>query len=142
MIIRLGGKIVPEVEFEKLLGITISNDLKWENHIICKDPAGLLGRLAKKIGLLKRVTSLVPRQKLLPVIHGIFMSTLSCGIAIFGGTSKRMICSLQILQNKAARIYTGLPKMYTRISDLLDQANLLSVHQLSVYHSLVQYFKI
>ena len=32
--------------------------------------------------------------------------------------------------------------MYTRISDLLEQANLLSVHQLSVYHSLLQYFKI
>ena len=97
VIIRLAEEIVPEVEFEKLLGITISNDLKWDHHIVCKEPAGLLGRLAKRVGMLKRVSSLVPHQKLLPIIHGLFMTTLVCGISVFGGTSKKMISSLQVL---------------------------------------------
>ena len=142
VIIRLTEEIVPEVEFEKLLGITISNDLKWENHIVCKDPAGLLGRLAKRVGMLKRVSSLVHYRKLLPIIHGIFMSTLVYGISVYGGTTKKMTACLQVLQNKTARLYTRLPKMGTSISKLLGQADFLSVHQLSVYHSLVQYWKI
>ena len=80
IIMRLGGKLVPEVEFEKLLGITISNNLKWNNHLTSKDPPGLLGRLAKRIGLLKMIKSLVPKQNLLPAIHGLYMSTLIYGI--------------------------------------------------------------
>ena len=142
VIIRLAEEIVPEVEYEKLLGLTISNDLKWGKHIVCKDPAGLLGRLAKRIGVLKRVSSLVSHRRILPIIHGIFMTTLVSGIPVFGGTSKKMISCLQVLQNKAARLYTRLPIMGTYISDLLDQANFLSVHQLSVYHSIVQYWKV
>ena len=64
------------------------------------------------------------------------------GISVFGGTSKRLTACLQVLQNKTARLYTRLPKMGTTISYLLGQADFLSVHQLSVYHSLVQYWKI
>ena len=70
------------------------------------------------------------------------MSPLIYGIVVFGGTSKKMLKSLQVLQNYVARIYTNLPIMGTHIRDLLDQAKLLSVHQLSVYHSLMQYWKI
>ena len=49
--------------------------------------------------------------------------------------------SLQIVQNKAARLVTKRGKM-TPIKTLLNECGWLSVAQLGVYHSLVLVFKI
>ena len=56
-------------------------------------------------------------------------------------TTKEDMRKLQVLQNKALRLY--LRKPYdTPTSDLLLLSNQLSVHQLVAYHSAVQVFKI
>ena len=48
---------------------------------------------------------------------------------------------LQVLQNKALRIYKKVPRE-TPIRTLLAQSNSLSVHQLVAYHSAVQVYKV
>ena len=75
------------------------------------------------------------------IADGIFMSKLVYLIPLWGGSSKGLLKCLQIIQNKAARAVTKL-NWYTPTADLLRQCNWLSVHQLSVYHSVTLAFKV
>ena len=69
------------------------------------------------------------------------MSKLVYLIPLWGGSAKFLIKSLQTLQNKAARAVTKLD-WNTPTVELLRQCGWLSVHQLSVYHSVVLVFKV
>jgi hypothetical protein len=70
------------------------------------------------------------------IANGIFLSKLSYLIALWGGCNTDLLKSLQILQNKAARIVTKLD-WTTPTSVLLSQCGWLSVNQLVVYHSVL-----
>ena len=69
------------------------------------------------------------------------MSKLLYLIPLWGGSAKYLIRVLQVLQNKAARAVTKLD-WFTPTAELLKQCGWLSVSQLSVYHSVVQVFKV
>jgi hypothetical protein len=60
---------------------------------------------------------------------------------LYGTAADYLINSLQVLQNKAARIITKLG-WGTRTSVLLKQMGWLSINQLIVYHSLILVFKV
>ena len=72
---------------------------------------------------------------------GIFISKLSYLISLWGGCEKYLIKSLQIVQNKAARVVTKLA-WHTPTHALLSQCGWLSVHQLAVHHSVALVHKI
>ena len=60
---------------------------------------------------------------------------------LWSGCEVYLLNSLQIIQNKAARMVTKCGKR-TPIKSLLNQCGWMSVAQLSVYHSLVLVYKI
>ena len=67
---------------------------------------------------------------------GIFSSKLSNLIQVWGGTHDYLIRALQVTQNKAMRLITGL-SWYTPTGVLLRKCNWMSVKQLIVYHSIL-----
>ena len=74
------------------------------------------------------------------IADGIFMSKLIYLMPLWGGCEKYLLQSLQVIQNKAARVVTKL--VYdTPTEKLLNQCNWLSVNQLMVFHSLILVFK-
>ena len=75
------------------------------------------------------------------IADGILISKLSYLIALWGGCSSYLMKSLQIIQNKAARVVTKLD-WSTPTKDLLHQCGWLSVHQLAVYHSVLLVYKV
>ena len=75
------------------------------------------------------------------IANGTFMSKLIYMIELWSGCEKYLITSLQIVQNKVARIVTNLD-METPIKTLLKQCNWLSVNQLSFYHTTLLQYKI
>ena len=75
------------------------------------------------------------------IANGIFLSKLSYLIALWGGFNLDLSKSLQILQNRAARIVTKLD-WKTSTAVILSQCGWLSVNQLVVYHSVVMVFKV
>ena len=75
------------------------------------------------------------------IAEGILISKLSYLIALWGGCSSYLMRSLQIIQNKAARVVTKLD-WSTPTGDLLRQCGWLSVHQLAVYHSVLMVYKV
>ena len=78
MSFQIGKAKIKEKNSEKLLGIEISNDLKWQHHL-----SKLEGQLNQRLYTLRRMEQVVPRSLLKNVADGIFMSKMRYGLAIF-----------------------------------------------------------
>ena len=74
------------------------------------------------------------------IANGIFCSKLIFQISLWGGAADYLLSSLQIIQNKAARVVSTRDK-YTPVVELLRQCGWLSVRQLVFYHSVMQIYK-
>ena len=77
----------------------------------------------------------------LRVANGIVMSKLCYLIQLWGGSDGQLLRTLQVLQNRAARIVTGLG-WFTPKRKLLKLCRWLSIKQLVFYHSVVLAHKI
>ena len=73
--------------------------------------------------------------------NGIFLSKLSYLIALWGGCGIVLRKSLQMIQNKVARVVTKLD-WSTSPQVLLHQVGWLSVNQLIFYHSVLLIYKV
>ena len=75
------------------------------------------------------------------VIEGIFNSAIAYCLPLYGGIDKGKLKSLQLLQNKAARIATSMPCWASRDS-MFSKLSWLTVQQLIHYHTAISVFKI
>ena len=73
-------------------------------------------------------------------VDGLFNSILVYCLPVYGGMEKGQLQSLQILQNKAARLVLHAPPRSNR-EKMYKSLNWLSVNQLICYHSLISVFK-
>ena len=75
------------------------------------------------------------------VTEGIFTSVLVYCLPVFGGCDKYELESLQVMQNKAARLVTNSP-IRTRRKELFAKLDWLTVNQLVFYHSALTTYRI
>ena len=125
---------------EKLLGAYIHQDLKWNEHIQDNEES-LIRSLGSRLGALKMVGKVASFKNRKLIADGILMSKLCYLIALWGGCSSYLLKTLQVIQNKAARVVTKLD-WSTPTEELLKQCGWLSVHQLAVYHSVLVVYKV
>ena len=130
---------IKPIRTEKLLGVHIQNDLKWSEYIQNNEKS-LIRQLNTRLNALKQIGSAATFKTRLMVANGIFCTKLIFQISLWGGAADYLLCSLQIIQNKAARQVTQRDK-YTPIVELLCQCGWLSVKQLVFYHSVIQLYK-
>ena len=153
------GEVKVETQSEKLLGITLNNQLTWKNHLYGDDDnIGLIKQLSQRIGMMKQIRKFVNDKVLRTILNGLFNSKLIYGITVYGGIwglpgvlnedpvhstsiSKEDMRKLQVLQNTAIRLLLRKSRD-TPVTTLMKEANLLSVHQLVAYHTACQVFKI
>ncbi len=115
---------------------------------------GLIPKLVKRIGLLKRLKKFMTIETFSMVMNGIFNSTLIYCLPVYGNVwlqgdqrfryrsfKKDDLRRLQVLQNRAHRLLTNLPS-HTSTEVLVKASGQLSVHQLTAYHSLVSLHKV
>ena len=157
--VKVCGETKTESVSEKLLGITVNNLATWRHHFYGdEENIGLMKQLSKRIGMLKQIRKYVTANRFKIIMNGMFTSKLIYGITVWGAvwgipgdldqetrrsitTTKEDMRKLQVLQNKALRIFHR--KSYdTPTVQLLQESNQLSVHQLVAYHSAVQVYKI
>ena len=160
--VNVCGKIVKESSSERLLGLTVQNDISWSAHLYGNRlqgehrTVGLLGQLSQRIGILKKVKCFMLPTQFSSVSNGIFGSKLSFGIQVFGnvwgmptmddenrrfhGFSKEDNRRLQVLQNKVMRLKSGTDYK-TSTEDLIKLCKELSVQQVTAYHTLMTVFK-
>ena len=75
------------------------------------------------------------------IVEGMFTSVLSYCLPVYGGCENYDIDSLQIMQNKAARIVTR-SSLRTPRKDLFDQLNWMTVKQQIFYHSALAIYRV
>ena len=89
--IMVDGKEVIETESEKLLGVIIGNSLTWKAHLYgetwrenAENAPGLIPQLSQRVGILRRLSKFVSRERLKLFSHGIFYSKLNYCLPVFG----------------------------------------------------------
>jgi hypothetical protein len=158
MQIEVDGKEVVETESEKLLAVVINNKLTWSIHLYGdEENEGLVTQLAKRLGILKKLSSRMSKKRLRLFAYGIFYSKLNYCLPVFGNvfgleqykeennryTSYTMGDShtLQVLHNKLNRLLTG-SQYNTPTLELLQQTNSLSIQQMIAFQTITMTHKI
>jgi len=112
--IKIGKNFIQESTSIKILGVTLNNDLAWDDH-----HDSVQKNLRSKLYLLKKLSYHIPRHCLTSILDGFFVSRIRYCLEIYGqpahpnlSTKPDSMKRLQILLNAAMRIATG-----PRISD-------------------------
>ena len=93
---------IEPIKSEKLLGVFIQNDLKWNNYILHNEKS-LIKQLSTRLNALRIISNVGSFKVWLMVANGIFCSKLIYQICLWGGTEDFLLDALQVVQNKAAR---------------------------------------
>ena len=161
--VKVCGQEIIESDDEKLLGITISNNLTWHTHLYGnnlqgKDKlVGLVPQLSQRVGIISKLSKVLSRRQLQNTCSGIFTSKLLYGLPLFSNawgvpdmddSSRRFMAftkddcrRLQVLQNKTMRIITNNHQLNVPTEELLSETKSLSVNQLGVFHTVMMAFK-
>ena len=120
--VRVCGDIIEESQSEKLLGIIVNNNLNWKDHLHGnKENTGLLTKLSRTVGVLKKMRKIMPIKIFKQSVSSIFTSKLIYCLTVWGGIwnlpgnhqhkqmsiSKENMRKLQVLTNKIMRIESG-----------------------------------
>ena len=138
--LNTGSEVITPSDDERLLGVQVSNNFTWNSHI-SKTEKSMCKLLTSRINALAKVSWSAGFQTRKIIANAIVMSRLVYVIQLYSNASDYLMKSLQVLQNKAARIVTR-SEWKTSTAVILRQIGWLSVNQLVVYHSLMLVFKI
>ena len=156
--INVAGHRVVESSSEKLLGLIINNTITWTQHLHGNEEhKGLLPKLSQRAGLVRKLSKLMPSDRLRTISNGIFFSLLSYGLQVYGsvsgldryaeGTGRYSALSredshqIQIIMNVVLRALTNLGKE-TPIPLLIRSSGFLSFHQMCAHSTLKTTHKI
>ena len=121
---------------EILLGVTIQSNLKWHNHI-----NSLLNKLQVRLNALEKLRYILPFSHRKTIVEGIFISVLSYCLPVFCGSDQADLDSLQVMQNKAARIITN-SGIRTNRNTIFNELGWMTVRQLAWYHTALSTYRI
>ena len=142
--IPIAGENLKSKESEKLLGVQVASDLSWKYHIdyICS-------KMNQRLGILRRLKNKVPQDKLRIIAGAIFTSVARYGIAVYSKPRlhsdplKEDLHRLQVIQNKMFRLLAGKSLLdKVRVEDLGKKFNMMSINQMTCYHTLTETFNI
>ena len=105
--IKIGDKILSEVQSVKFLGVIIDNKLAWTQHI-----SYLQNKLKIAIGVIKRIKPFIPAKIRKTIYHSLFESHMTYCISVWGGVAKTHIEKLFRLQKRCIRVLFGNQNHY------------------------------
>jgi hypothetical protein len=133
--IRVGGDSIKESTHEKLLGVTVSNDLKWKDHhqqLVCNP--------RHRVFVIRRLVQNLPKQVIVGLLDRLVHSSVRYCLALYGSMRLSELdqksqgpCKVQVRVNNALRLALGVKKMdHISVEELLDRTNSLSYNQLVI----------
>ena len=93
------------VDSHKHLGLTLSNDGKWSEHI-----ENSLCTASKIVGIMRKLKYSIGRKALNQIYISYVRPILEYSCLVWNGCTDQNANSLEKLQNEAARIVTGLSR--------------------------------
>lgn len=124
------------VEHHKHLGLTLSRDCKWHEHI-----NGLITKSSKILGMIKKLKFSVKRSTLNQIYVSFLRPILEYASTVWDGCTLYEKEGLEKIQHEAARTVTGLTRSVS-ISNLYKEIGWLSLHDRRKYQKLVLTFKL
>ena len=100
----------------------------------------LLKSLSQRQGAIKKISQVASFKARKILANGVFMSKLIYLMPVWAGCEDYLVKALQIIQNKVARSVTR-KDIFTPTHVLMKECGWLTVKQLLVYHSLLQFHK-
>ena len=138
--IRTPTGVLKPSHHEKLLGCWVQENLKWSDHV--RDHKESLARtLYTRFSAIKKVARITSFKDRKMLAEGIFTSKLTYLIALWGGCETGMIRTLQVIQNKVARVVARVD-WGTPVKEIFNQVGWLSVNQLAFYHTVLLVYKV
>ena len=98
----LEGTILDNVENIKYLGVTITNDLKWNTHV-----SNICTKANRTLGFLRRNLSACPQDVKESAYKGLVRPVLEYGSSVWDPSSILLQEELEKVQKRAARFVTG-----------------------------------
>jgi hypothetical protein len=133
--VLINGNIIERVVFTKFLGVLLNENLTWSHHISL-----VLNKVSKNIGVIRRVSKLLPRDIMLTLYTSLIMPYLEyCNIAWATNTTM-LLEKLYILQKKIIRIITS-SKWNTHSDPLFKEARSLKLHDINILQVAIFMFK-
>ena len=120
----------------KYLGILISSDFSWTNHV-----EYMAGKVNQRLGLLRRIKHLLPFKARILFYKSLVMSLFEYADLVWGDKHNvTLMSSLQVLQNKAAKIILDRP-LYSSASDALTTLKWLTLEKRRFQRRCVHVYK-
>ena len=101
----VNNQIIEEVKKTKFLGVTITNNLTWHEHIM-----QLRNKLSKVCGVLHITKPYLTKTSMLLIYSALIHSNLIYCNTIWGGASKEALRPLEVVHKRAIRFIEGLKK--------------------------------
>jgi hypothetical protein len=136
--IVMDNYIIPEVDSHSNLGLTISNDMRWNEHVEKN-----INKAAKRLYQLRRLQYRLPRSSLVTIYLTMIRPILEYGDIIYDNMPAYLSQKLENVQRRAALICTGAYR-HTEHTILLKDLgwDLLSTRRyqkrLTVYYTLLK----
>ena len=120
----VGGDNLNILDSYKYLGLNIDPSLTWNNHIneLCTKPG-------KRLGILHRLSIILPKNSLQPIYFSLVQSVIDYGITIWGRTTENNLQKIQRFQNRAVRICSGYYNYTISSRTLIKQLSWFAVKQ-------------
>ena len=118
----------------KYLGVIVDSRFSFAEHINYIRP-----KLSKSIGILHRLKSLIPSDTLVSLYYSLIYPYLLYCNTVWGGTSRSLLRSLELLQKKAIRIVTNSDYL-AHSSPLFHACKILKLNDIYLYNVAVSMF--
>ena len=120
----------------KYLGVTIDSNLSWNDHV-----SNLCKKVSPKIELLRKLKHKLPINQLNTIYQSIIQPHFDYCISVWGHTTANNIKMLQRLQNRAARIITGMYDWEQSATELVSNMGWMNMTQRITYFTSLLVFK-
>jgi len=133
-IIQIDNILIPQVDAVKFLGIYIDQHINWSVHINL-----ISAKAAKSIGIITRISSLIPKKILLNLYYSLVYPYLSYGNLVWASNYKSKLLRLHLLQKRIVRVVAKSPPC-SHTHPLFLQLRILNISNCRIHASL--YFQI
>lgn len=130
------GEFIENVSSHKHLGVTLSSDLKWSNHI-----DNLCNSASKKMSALKKLKLSLDRKSLETIYFSFIRPSLEYADILWAGASDTDLSKLDKLQSEAIRCITGATAN-SSLQLLREETMWQSLSERRDYHCLQFMFKL
>ena len=133
----LHGQVLESIDSAKYLGVTISQDLNWNNHI-----NNIIGKANRTLGFVKRnvKTWNEPVKEL--AYKTLVRPQAEYASSIWNPYTKQNITKIEMIQRRAARWVKNNYSPYDSVSNMLDSLGWRSLENRCIDSRLVMFYRI